>query len=124
MNQAMYQAIQQEAMLHQSLEEVKEAIYQAIMGEGPMKKVLLLTEEGPICAVVRLRDLNQMNLSAEHYIPQAQVKVVRRKLEGAKTFTDLYNRLDEMVSTGIVRFNGTDTCKLNDNTLAVLRRYL
>lgn len=124
MNQAMYQAIQQEAMLHQSLEEVKEAIYQAIMGEGPMKKVLLLTEEGPICAVVRLRDLNHMNLSAEHYIPQAQVKVVRRKLEGAKTFTDLYNRLDEMVSTGIVRFNGTDTCKLNDNTLAVLRRYL
>ena len=66
----------------------------------------------------------QMNFSAEHYIPQAQAKVVRRKLAGAKTVTDLYGRLDEMVNTGIVRFNGTDTCKLNNKTLAVLSRYL
>lgn len=124
MNQTIHEALRQEAMLHQTLEEVKEAIYQDIMKEEPMKGVLLLTEEGPVCAVVRLRALNQMNLSAEHYIPQAQVKVVRRKLEGAKTFTDLYSRLDEMVSTGIVRFNGTDTCKLNNKTLAVLSRYL
>ena len=116
MNRAMYQALQQETMLHQALEETK---------EGPMKGVLLLpTEDGPICAVVSLKSLNQMNLSAEHYIPQAQAKVVRRKLEGAKSFTDLYNRLDEMVSTGIVRFSGTDTCKLNTNTLAVLSRYV
>ena len=90
-----------------------------------MKGVLLLpAEDGPICAVVSLKSLNQMNLSAEHYIPQAQAKVVRRKLEGAKSFTDLYNRLDEMVSTGIARFSGTDTCKLNTNTLAVLSRYV
>ena len=125
MNRAMFQALQQETMLHQALEETKEAIYRDILGEGPMKGVLLLpTEDGPICAVVSLKSLNQMNLSAEHYIPQAQAKVVRRKLEGAKSFTDLYNRLDEMVSTGIVRFSGTDTCKLNTNTLAVLSRYV
>ena len=112
MNRAMYQALQQEAMLHQTLEETKEAIYRDILGEGPMKGVLLLpAEDGPICAVVSLKSLNQMNLSAEHYIPQAQAKVVRRKL-------------DEMVSTGIARFSGTDTCKLNTNTLAVLSRYV
>ena len=121
MNRAMYQALQQEAMLHQTLEETKEAIYRDILGEGPMKGVLLLpTEGGPICAVVSLKSLNQMNLSAEHYIPQAQAKVVRRKLEGAKSFTDLYNRLDEMVSTGIARNSGTDTSKLNRNSLPVL----
>lgn len=124
MNQIMHEALRQEAMLHQTLEEVKEAIYQDIMREEPMKGVLLLTEEGPVCAVVRLRALNQMNLSAEHYIPQAQAKVVHRKLAGAKTITDLHSRLEEMVSTGVVRFNGTDTCKLNNKTLGILTRYL
>lgn len=124
MNQIMYRAIQQEAMLQQTLEDTKKAIYQDILNDGPMKGVVLLTDRGPICVAVRRSTLNQMNLAAEHYIPQAQANVVRRKLAGAKTVTDLVSRLDEMVSTGIARFSGTDTCKLNDKTLAVLSRYL
>jgi len=55
----MYQALQQEAMLHQTLEETKEAIYRDILGEGPMKGVLLLPTESeepqpdePLCGAL------------------------------------------------------------------------
>lgn len=124
MNQIMYQAIQQEYLLRQTLEETKKRIYQDILDDGFMKGVVLRTNGGPICITAKLSTVWDRGLAAENHIPQAQANVVRRKLAGTKTVTELVARLDEMVCTGIARFSGTDTCKLNDKTIAVLRRYL
>ena len=124
MNQMMYQAMQQEARLQQTLTQTKERICQDILADGPMQGVLLLTSDGPFCVAARLSAVWDAGLSPERRIPQAQANAVRRKLAGAKTVTELVARLGEMVDTGIARFNGTDTCKLNNRTISVLRQYI
>lgn len=124
MNRIMYQALQQEAVLQQTLEETKDAICQDILDDTSTEGFMLLRSDGPVCVVARFSTVRETGLSAELHIPKAQANAVRRKLAGAKTVTDLVSRLDEMVHTGIARFNGTDTCKLNNKTIEVLRRYL
>lgn len=124
MNRVMYQALQQEARLQQTLNETKEHIYQAILNDGSMQGVVLLSSGGAICIEAKFSSVWKEGLAAETHIPQAQANAVRRKLDGAKTVTELVARLDEMVNTGIARFNSTDTCKLNNKTIKILCRYL
>lgn len=124
MNQVMYQAIRQEAILQQTLEETKAHIYQSILDTGPEPGILLINDGSPICVVAKLSAVRNTGLATENHIPRAQANAVRRKLAGAKTVTELVARLGEMVDTGIARFNGTDICKLNNRTISVLRQYI
>lgn len=123
MKEELLQAIYQEQNLKETMNRLKKSIWRDILSAAPVSGVTVWDKPNVCCVIVNFQSLvDSKNMAPNTYIQKAQANAVLRKLNGASNVTELVKRIQEMISTGIVRFNSTDTCRLNKTTLAVLQR--
>lgn len=103
-------AIEQEKIIRTQLDVLKEEI---------VKKVSAGNNDN--CMVIKTSDLRFGILSPDYYIPSAQARIVKNKIEKIETASAFLGCLREMISKKEVCINKT-RYRLNENTIKILKQ--
>ena len=118
-------ALQMEEKLRLTLDALKSDICESVKNAKLLDGVTIPSGNGPMCAIVSFKRLRDgWMLTPAYYIPASQAEAVQKRLENAKTVTQLVERVAEMVETGQVKLSSNDVRRLNDNTKAALQAFI
>lgn len=122
MNYIIKKALNQEAYLADLVNSIVDSVSHDLECCQPLNGVSVQSTAFP-CATVSFLALDKTILSPDYYIPKAQAAVVRKRLQKAKTVSELINMISAMVETQQVS-TSSGMRRLNGNTVQALKKYL
>ena len=108
-------AIKAEKEIQKQVQEIKDQIAIEVC-DGNYSKT----------AIIPFSALDRCILSASYYIQSSQAEIVEKKLNSAKTATQLNSMLREMVESGFATTNSREHSRtpLNPKTISILKTYI
>lgn len=117
-------ALEQEQQLLQLVESIKADIGISVRNATSIDGVTN-SDKTVACCTVSSQSLTRTKiLDPNYYLQPAQANAVCRRIQSAKTVTELLNRITEMVETGVISSKYGNTIHLNNSTIACLSAHL